>query len=493
MIIRLAGYNVEAELLEDPGAAGKEVFTPETISAAYARISRSAKDITSLRRLARKDVEKTRKSNKTIIFNMGHHSVAEHSVFNFDIIGVSRLALESVEQFRLVSYTEKSQRYVTLKGDFVLPKEIEDPESQKLFRDTVAVQNEFYGKALSVLKEYIFEKYPHMTEQKSQRNILTGWAKEDARYILSLATEGQVGMTINARNLEHLFRRFHLDGRAEVKEIGERMYAQVMTLAPSLILFARPSTFSMDLKHTFKDNFKDLGNGGHEDRSCPSAINSPRVVRYSENGDDVILASFLSVFKSMNYTEALDIVKAMAFVEKETIFKNLSGNMEFFDSMPREFEMADIAFQAVISATNFAQLKRHRMATLLPGAYDIQCGNLIPESIKINGLEENFLEIIHKTNGVYLKLKERYGDTADYILTNSHCRQVTMKMNVRELFHFIRLRADEHAQWDIRQLAGEILELVRPLMPLSTLLLCGKSDYIERFESIYNRKPGFTI
>lgn len=490
MIIRLAGYNVEAELLEDPGAASKEVLTPETLSAAYARISRSGKDITTLRRLARKDVEKTRKSNKTIIFNMGHHSVAEHSVFNFDIIGVSRLALEAVEQFRLVSYTEKSQRYVTLKGDFVLPKEIEDPESQKLFRDTVAAQNAFYGKAYAVLKEYIFKKYPDKTEQKSQRNILTGWAKEDARYILSLATEGQVGMTINARNLEHLFRRFHLDGRSEVREIGERMYARVMTIAPSLILFARPSTFSGDLKVTFKDNFRDLGN---VERSCPSEINSPRVVRYSENGDDIILASFLSVFKSMNYSEALEIVKAMAYVEKERIFKDLFKNMEFFDQMPREFEMADITFQAVISATNFAQLKRHRMATLLPGAYDTGCGNLVPENIKINGLEGEFLEIVDRTNGVYFKLRERYGEAADYILTNSHCRQVTMKMNLRELFHFIRLRADEHAQWDIRQLAEKISDRVRPLMPLSTMLLCGKSDYIERFESIYNRKPEFKI
>jgi len=490
MIIRLAGYNVEAELLEDPGAASKEVLTPETLSAAYARISRSGKDITTLRRLARKDVEKTRKSNKTIIFNMGHHSVAEHSVFNFDIIGVSRLALEAVEQFRLVSYTEKSQRYVTLKGDFVLPKEIEDPESRELFRDTVAVQNAFYEKAYGVLKEYIFKKYPGMTEQKSQRNILTGWAKEDARYILSLATEGQVGMTINARNLEHLFRRFHLDGRSEVREIGERMYARVMTIAPSLILFARASVFSGDLKHTFKDNFRDLGN---VERSCPSGINSPRVVRFTENGDDIILASFLSVFRSMNYGEALEIVGAMGVVEKERIFKDLFKNMEFFDQMPREFEMVDITFQAVISATNFAQLKRHRMATLLPGAYDTGCGNLVPENIKINGLEGEFLEIVDRTNGVYFKLRERYGEAADYILTNSHCRQVTMKMNLRELFHFIRLRADEHAQWDIRQLAEKILEQVRPLMPLSTMLLCGKSDYVARFESIFNRKPGFKI
>ena len=52
---------------------------------------------------------------------MGHHSVAEHAVFNFDVIGISRLAMEELEKFRLCSYTEKSQRYITLDKDFVLP------------------------------------------------------------------------------------------------------------------------------------------------------------------------------------------------------------------------------------------------------------------------------------------------------------------------------------------------------------------------------------
>ncbi|MDQ1350708.1 MAG: hypothetical protein QG657_1010, partial [Acidobacteriota bacterium] len=184
MIVKLAGYNVEADLLKNGGVINQDIsaaLTPETFSAAYARISRSAKDIITLRREARKDVETARKSNRNIIFEMGHHSVAEHAVFNFDIIGVSRLALEEIEQFRLASYTEKSQRYVTLKGDYVLPTEIEDSESQQLFRDTVTLQNEFYSRAFNILKEYVFNKYPYLTENNANRNTLKGWAKEDAR------------------------------------------------------------------------------------------------------------------------------------------------------------------------------------------------------------------------------------------------------------------------------------------------------------------------
>ena len=487
MIIKLAGYNVDADILESLKTSDQGELTPETFSAAYARISRSAKDITSLRTQARKDVKKARESNQKIIFKMGHHSVAEHAVFNWDIIGVSRLALEEIEQFRLVSYTEKSQRYVTLQGDYLIPEEIKNTGHEQLFRKTAELQNAFYQKSFGILREYIFNKYPHLTEKRSDRHMLEGWAKEDARYILSLATEGQVGMTINARNLEHLFRRFHLSRRAEVREIGKQMYEQVEKIAPSIFLFALPSRFSRDLKETFKSNFSTLKPGGRQ--LNPSA----QLVCYTENGDDIILASFLSVYYSVQYNEALETIKNLADTEKEKIFKDLFKHMEFFDSTPREFEMADITFEAVISASNFAQLKRHRLATLLPGEYDITFGNVIPENIKINGLENEFRSIIDKTNEVYLELKESYGDAADYILTNSHCRHVLMKMNLREVFHFIRLRSDQHTQWDIRRLADHILTQVKTVMPLSTLLLCGKSDFVTLFESIYHRKPEFDI
>jgi thymidylate synthase ThyX len=115
MKVILAGFNVDLDALKEYKKKDI-VLTPESISAAYARISRSPKPVDSLRQESRKEVAKARRSNRTIIFEMGHHSVAEHAVFNFDIIGISRTAIEELEKFRLCSYTEKSQRYVTLKG-----------------------------------------------------------------------------------------------------------------------------------------------------------------------------------------------------------------------------------------------------------------------------------------------------------------------------------------------------------------------------------------
>ena len=486
MKINLAGYNVDTSLLQRLDGDNPEALTPESFSAAYARISRSPKDITALRKQAREDVAKARASNHSIIFDMGHHSVAEHAVFNLDVINISRLALEELEKFRLVSYTEKSQRYVTLEGDYLVPEEIDDPADIQCFREMVHRQNEFYKKAFVRLNDFISRKHSELAKKKKNKKLLEGWAKEDARYILPLATLGQVGVTINARNLEHLFRRLSMSRRCECRDMGREILRLIKDIAPSLILFPEPSAFEKKMHGDFRHNFR-------LDEVEKNVSHEPRIVDYTEGGDLKILAACVSVFNSIDYPEAFTRVKVLTDAERKQIFRQLFETMEFFDSPPREFEFADITFQAVISAANFAQLKRHRMATLLSGSYDTSLGYTMPDNIRYAGLAGEFEEIIDETGRVNARLNKKYGTAADYILTNSHHRMVLMKMNLRELYHFTRLRDDDHAQWDIRRLAKALKEQTIELFPFSSLLLCGKSTFVTQYKKIFNEEPQFII
>ncbi|HRY84719.1 MAG TPA: FAD-dependent thymidylate synthase, partial [Candidatus Cloacimonadota bacterium] len=211
--VNIAGYNIDKSLIDslnDPSA------TPEVISAAYARISRSEKSITELREEALSEIPKARKSNESIIFEMGHSSIAEHAVFNIDIIGISRLLAETVESIRLASYTEKSQRYVTFEDDFVIPAE--------LANQTQSLQNRFVSMHKKLFEEYklcydLLLKYYAKKRLKLTPRELEGKAKEDARYILPLATKTQLGMTINARSLENLLRKLKRTPLAEALEL----------------------------------------------------------------------------------------------------------------------------------------------------------------------------------------------------------------------------------------------------------------------------------
>ena len=309
---------------------------------------------------------------------------------------------------------------------------------------------------------------------------MEGMAKEDARYILSLATQGQVGMTINARSLEHLFRRCCLSPRDEVQKLAAKLHALILPIAPSLILFPKPSTFDREACAVMTKHMDSLPIAAPMNMS-----REPEIVSCTKNSDDIILASFLSIAKPLSFPLALNAIQKISLSKKKIMFKDFFSKIQFFDAPPREFEMADIAFQALISAANFAQLKRHRLATLIAGNYLPELGNTLPESITNARLDNEFQEIIDQTNNAYIKIKGKHGQAADYILTNSHCRRVLMKMNLREMYHFVRLRDDEHAQWDIRHLAHQLSEKVKTLMPLSAMILCGKSDFDETYKENY--------
>ncbi len=488
MKVSLAGFNVDTAVLRELEAkVGKrQDLTPEVISAAYARISRDPRPIEEIRKDARLEVERARRSNRTIIFKMGHHSVAEHAVFNLDILGVSRYAMEELERFRLCSYTEKSQRYITLESAFVIPEEIKERGLEKPFVETVKIQNQAYFEFFSQLKEYVFTKNKDLAKNPKNHSLLEGWAKEDARYVTSLATESQVGLTINARNLELLLRRFASSPLKEIQLLGQKIYAEIYRIAPSIVIFHQANDRDRktypDLKKLIRKILKK------RDINCQN-FRDVELVSFTLDGDEIIASALLHTCSSLNFKTCIKLVKTFSQKEKEEIFKTSWRHLQFYDSLLREFEYAEFIFNIMLSAACFAQLKRHRMTTITSQSYEPDFGITIPDSIIKIGKQKEFKRIIQQTNEVYRRIKRKCPLAAPYILTNAHRKRVLLKVNVRELYHICRLRQDQHAQWDIRNLASKLSKEAKRVMPLSFKLICGKDAYNEVYKSIFGRLP----
>jgi len=459
MKVILAGYNLDSEVIEGlkRGENQRSDITPEVLSASYARISRDPRPVDELRAAARSEVEKARKSNSSIIFKMGHHSVAEHAVFNYDILDVSRLALEELEKFRLCSYTEKSQRYQKLEDNHVVPEEI--GPHRDLFKKTIAEQNAFYQEMVS-------------------KNI----EPEDARYITPLATKAQLGMTLNARNLEHLFRRFASHPALEIQELGRALYDQVKDIAPSIILFTDANPLDRDTRN-------EISKAAKLTKKTKKPKELVKLIRYSKDADNLTLATLLYSVSKDSLKDCLKAAKKMSADKKSGLFRTAFKNLEFYDAALREFELPDLTYDLVVSAACFAQLKRHRMATLITQPYEPKLGVTIPSSIVQAGMEEKFRKIIKQTEKAFKKISESSPLAAQYILTNAHLRRVILKCNARELYHISRLREDKHAQWDIQEVSREMVKLAKEVMPLTLLTIGGKDIYPEIYEKEYGVKP----
>ncbi len=485
MKVLLAGYNLDADLISELGRnlPDSRDVTPETVSAAYARISRNPLPVNELRKISRAEVTAARQSNTRIVFDMGHSSIAEHAVFNVDVLGVSRLLVEEIEKFRLCSYTEKSQRYVLLKDDFVIPEELRAAGLQDEFAEIVREQNQFYHVLYEALKPCVFEKNADLAADPSNRVYLENLAKEDARYVLCLATETQLGMTLNARNLELMLRRFSAHRLEEARRFGSQLYAACFGTAPSLVRYTEATEFDRKTREELEDRtrllFGKWGKKKWEEKKTRTLGKRGHVslIWATPDADRKLVAALLHCSSGYAMDRCLAVADLMDDREMEETVAASLKRMQPFDSPLREFEQADLLYELIVSASCFAQMKRHRMATITCQRYDPALGITIPPAVREAGMEERFRKVLFRTEELYQKLERDAPGAGAYVLTNAHQKRVLMKLNARELYHIARLRMDRHAQWDIRETVEKMVNLGRRAMPLTLMLASGKDDF----------------
>ena len=111
------------------------------------------------------------------------------------------------------------------------------------------------------------------------------------------------------------------------------------------------------------------------------------------------------------------------------------------------------------------QLVRHRLASFTQQSQRytrIDSGDdwyVIPPAFKEHHESEYFFDrSVNETRGSYV-LALASGikpEDARFLLPEATKTTLAMTMNVRELFHFLDLRTDHHAQWEIRELANKL-------------------------------------
>ena len=119
------------------------------------------------------------------------------------------------------------------------------------------------------------------------------------------------------------------------------------------------------------------------------------------------------------------------------------------------------------------QLVRHRLASFNQQsqryvAYANGLDVIKPASIAENPeASKLFDEMIDKTIEAYKTFLDAGipAEDARYLLPNAAETKIVVTMNIRELLHFFNLRCCNRAQWEIRELAWRMLELVKPTAP----------------------------
>ena len=157
----------------------------------------------------------------TKLSDMGHMSPFEHASFTFAIEGISRNCSHQIVRHRLASFSQQSQRYVRMKGEYVVPPYIYWHEELLLeFNHALENADKAYNKLVEGLMRY------GRTEKE---------AIEDARYILPSACTTKMEVTMNVRELLHFFKqRCCKRAQWEIREVAKEMLKQCKEVSPIL-------------------------------------------------------------------------------------------------------------------------------------------------------------------------------------------------------------------------------------------------------------------
>jgi len=137
------------------------------------------------------------------------------------------------------------------------------------------------------------------------------------------------------------------------------------------------------------------------------------------------------------------------------------------------FEHACFTFRVEgISRVCSHQLVRHRLASYTQQSQRyVKLKSpkfIVPEEIYGSEFEEDYMKLLEKAAELYRKMVEGgiRKEDARFILPQGIETKIIITMNARELRHFISLRCDPSAQWEIRAMAKEMLKLAYQKAPI---------------------------
>ncbi len=149
------------------------------------------------------------------VVSSGHYSTIEHIQVSFAISNISRACSHQLVRHRLMSFSQKSQRYVKEKGqfDYLTPDTIEDnPELKNKFDDFMSKISQFYIELTQA-----------------------GIPAEDARAVLPNAAATSMVASLNLRELIHLANlRLCSRAQTEIRILVKRMCGELIKEEPWL-------------------------------------------------------------------------------------------------------------------------------------------------------------------------------------------------------------------------------------------------------------------
>ncbi|MBU2638807.1 MAG: FAD-dependent thymidylate synthase [Nanoarchaeota archaeon] len=423
----------------------------EVIAVAFAKCSRDPRPFDVI--VDELDADKSRQFHERWVVGYGHGSVAEHAVAHIAIENVSILATKVIEDTRLASYTEKSTRYQIMEaGKCFCPEAL---GNDKTFFNS-AVEHLFWAYELATKKvsELMRRKFPRKEGESefNYENKIKSKTCDVTRYLLPAGTMTQLGVTMNARSLEHCISKLLSHPLAEMQEIGKEMKEVALQELPTLVKYAAENPFVQSYPGSLDDIVAKIPQ--------VKSAKDVELVRWTPDAVHRVVSALLFRNSSQSYSTVADYVEGLKWEERRDIIDRVMQQRGKHDAAPREFEEALFTFDVLVDYGAYRDIQRHRIMSQTPQALTIEHGYEMPEEIKEAGLESDYQYAMAYAANIFRIISDEHPVEAQYIVPLGYKMRLLMTMNLREVFHFTELRSGKNGHISYRKVAQRMADEV---------------------------------
>jgi thymidylate synthase ThyX len=449
-------------------------LTEEQIAVAFAMTSRRPEAFDDIAKQVSQ--EKAADFNERWVLGYGHASVAEHAVIHLAMENISRLACDTLEDNRLASYTEKSSRYQLMPDKyFHLPQELtKDQSLARLFHDTCAQLFKDYHRMVDACMEHLKGEVSQREKERDSvyRMRLSRMATDSCRALLPAATLTNVGVTANARVLEHAVSKLMSAELEEERALGEAVRDQARLITPTLIKYAGSNDYMESVRQAqaeLSNRFTQTqeGRSGQFNGSVKpgDARSKVTLLHWDDQAEERLSAALLYHRSHLSYEEIWRRVLDMGPQQRSQIIADSVDGMGPHDAPVREFELVDYTFEFTMDYGAYREFKRHRMQSYIPQPLSTVHGYQVPQLLVDAGLKDQFESAMEPVEIAYERLGEISPAVAEYLVTHAHYRRLITRVNLRECYHLFKLRTSELAHFAIQEPMLEAMKLAVDVHP----------------------------
>ena len=439
-------------------------LTEEQIAVVFAMTSRRSEPFDEIAEQVSR--ERAADFHERWVLGYGHASVAEHAVVHLAVENVSRLACDALEDNRLASYTEKSSRYQVLPADsYHTPRELEPfPQLLEQYHDTCRHLFQAYSQLLDGCMGHLAREHPRRDGEgeSGYRLRLRRFATDQCREVLPAATLTNVGVTANARTLEHAVTKLLSAELAEERDLGLEIREQARTITPTLIKYADENAYLTAVSAEQKELASEAGTregGANPGGGAATPVIPARLVGWDSDAVAKLAAALLYRYSGKGYDDVLQAVRAMSESERHDIIHRCVAGIGPHDLPGREFETVHYTFELALDYGAFREFRRHRMLTCLPQPATVSLGYRLPSLIHDAGMASVFESAMGRAEQTFRGVREVSPTAAQYLVTHAHYRRALAHVNLRECYHLFKLRTSELAHDAIREPVSQAMKL----------------------------------